>query len=200
MICLPPELVTPSGLLPVTLAEAKAHLRVDHGEDDALIEGAIAAATGHLDGYAGILGRALIKQRWREYAVFWPASRSIALALAPVTAIISVVARDGDGVETTLDPGAYRLLSGASRPTVLIDLDTALPALDCAPDAVTITYDAGYGETPADVPAGLRSAILLMVGDLWRFTESAGVGAVSAVPMSTTVDRLLSPFRRGLVG
>jgi uncharacterized phiE125 gp8 family phage protein len=199
MLCLPPERVAAPASAPVTLAEAKAHLRVDHDQDDALITAAIDAATGHLDGIGGILGRALIAQQWREHVGFWPASRSIGLALAPVTDILSVVARDADGVETTLDPGAYRLLSGASRPTVLIGLDATLPTLDCAPDAVTITYAAGYGDDPGEVPAALRSAILLMVGDLYRFTDSVAIGSTSAVPMSTTVDRLLSPFRRSLI-
>lgn len=198
---LPPELVTPASAQPVTLAEAKAHCRVDHDEDDARLELAIEAATRHLDGYGGILGRALLKQRWRQHLAFWPASRCIDLVLAPVMADdVEVTARLADGSSQVLDPGSYRLLSaGTASPRLLLAFSADLPALASEPDAVAIAYDAGYGEDPADVPAAIRAAILMMVGDLYRFTESAAPGASAAVPMSPTVDRLLAPFRRMLL-
>lgn len=199
MLCLPPALVTPPAEMPVSLAQAKEHLRVDHDEDDDLIEAAIAAAVGHLDGYGGILGRALMPQEWSEYASFWPASRAIELRLAPVLEIIEIRSRDADGVETVLDENAYRLLVPASsRPVLLFGVDTALPSLSSAPDALSVTYRAGYEDAEGNpaVPPALISAIKLMVGDLYRFPETVAQGSVSAVPMSTTVDRLVSPYRR----
>ncbi|PZU95619.1 MAG: hypothetical protein DI527_01010 [Chelatococcus sp.] len=199
---LPPELVTAPTALPVSLAEAKAHLRVDHDEGDARIEAAIAAAVGYLDGYGGILGRALMRQEWREYHGFWPASGAVELRLAPALSVSSVAVTAADGSETVVDPSAYRLVGAAAAPRLILALDAALPAPACAPDAIAITYRAGYSadnDAAAQaeaVPAALRSAILLMVGDLWRFTDGVALGAVSAVPMSTTVDRLLAPYRR----
>lgn len=181
---------------PISLAEAKAHLRVDHGLDDALIERAIGAAVGHLDGYGGILGRALMAQRWRQFFSFWPASRCLPLALAPVSAIVEVRARTPGGAESVVDPASYRLLAGASRPEVLFSVSASLPALDTVPDAVAVTYEAGYGASAQAVPAPIRQAMLLMVGDMYRFPETVALGASSAVPMSTTVDRLLAPYRR----
>lgn len=202
MLCLPPALVTPPAAMPVSLEQAKAHLRVDDDAEDALITAAIAAAVGHLDGYAGILGRALMPQVWSEFVSFWPASRALELRLAPVASIVSVRARAADGTEADLDPAAYRLLSGSSaRPILLFGVDAALPSLASAPDAVTVTYQAGYplteGQTPKPtVPPALVSAILLMVGDLWRFRDSVQLGPSTPIPMSVTVDRLVAPFRR----
>ena len=199
MLCLPPALVTPPAEMPVSLEQAKAHLRVDHDEDDELIEAAIAAAVGHLDGYGGILGRALMPQEWCEYASFWPASRVIEMRLAPVLEIVEIRSRDADGVETVLDENAYRLLVPASsRPVLLFGVDTALPSLASAPDALSVTYRAGYEDADGNpaVPPALISAIKLMVGDLYRYPETVAQGTVSAVPMSTTVDRLVSPYRR----
>lgn len=199
MLCLPPALVTPPAEMPVSLEQAKAHLRVDHDEDDELIETAIAAAVGHLDGYGGILGRALMPQEWCEFASFWPASRAIELRLAPVLDIVEIRSRDSDGTETVLDESAYRLLAPASsRPVLLFGVDVALPSLTSAPDALSVTYRAGYEDAEGNpaVPPQLISAIKLMVGDLYRYPETVAQGAVSAVPMSTTVDRLISPFRR----
>lgn len=194
MRCLPPELVTPPSARPVSLADAKVHLRVDDDAEDALIEGYIDAAVGHLDGYGGILGRALMRQDWRESAAFWPASRAVELRLAPVAEILSITARAPGGGVATVPGSDYRLLTGASRPIVLFGVDAVLPPLDGAPDAMTITYRAGYGDEAAALPSALKSAILMMVGDLWRFRDSIAPGA--AVPMSVTVDRLIAPFRR----
>ncbi len=42
---------------PVSLAAIKTHLRVDHDDENELINVLIAAATDHLDGYGGILGK-----------------------------------------------------------------------------------------------------------------------------------------------
>lgn len=199
MHCLPPELVTAPTVKPISLAEAKAHLRVDHGLDDALIERAIEAAISHLDGYGGILGRALAAQRWRQFFCFWPASRVLPIALAPAVSVFEIRVRAPGGAETVLDPAGYRLLAKASQPQILFPVSASLPALDSAPDALAVTYDAGYGATAADVPAAIRQAMLLMVGDMYRFPETVALGASGPVPMSATVDRLLGPFRRNLI-
>lgn len=63
---LAPVRVTPPAEPPVSLEEAKAHLRVDFGDDDLYVAGLIEAATAHLDGWSGILGRALVTQTWRQ--------------------------------------------------------------------------------------------------------------------------------------
>lgn len=195
MMKLPPLRVTAPLLAPVTLAAAKQHLAVDHDEHDERIQLAIEAATAHLDGYSGILGRALVRQTWRECSSFWPAGRCLPLALAPVLSVASIKCRTASGSEVTLPESAYRVLAEASDPKLLISISADLPALEQSPDAVTITYQAGYGDA-GDVPAPLRAAILMMVGDQYRFTETAVLGAASAVPMSVTVDRLVTPFRR----
>jgi hypothetical protein len=55
-----------------------------------------------------------------------------------------------------------------------------------------ISSRAGYEVLPKPI----RAAVLLMVGDLYRFRETVSVGVSStAVPMSTTVESLLSPYR-----
>lgn len=197
MLALPPALVTPPSGAVVTLAAAKAHLRVDHDLDDSAIGALIAAAEAHLDGYGGILGRCLLTQTWRDSGREWPASRCLPLQLSPVSGVVSVTARDGEGTVVTLTADSdYRLISGLSyRPFLFLERSAALPSLACEPDALSVTYTAGYGRSE-DVPAPIRHAILLMVGDMYRFTESAGSGQMASVPMSTTVERLLAPYRR----
>lgn len=202
MRLLPPVLVAPPAAPPVSRDEAKAHLRVDHALDDDRIDAAIAGAVGHLDGYTGILGRAIVTQTWRQDFPFWPASRCLRLPLAPVASIVSVTYRpSGGGPAVTVDPEGYRLLSGASDPAVLLPVGFS-PALDCdAPDAIAVEFVAGYGAPddenwPDPRIAALRSALLMIVGDLYRFPDSVALGPASPVPISVTADRLLAPYRR----
>lgn len=68
-----PVLVTAPVAPVLTLDEAKAHLRVDIDAEDALIEGLVAAAAAHMDGWRGVLGRAIMPQTWeQEFAGYGP--------------------------------------------------------------------------------------------------------------------------------
>lgn len=198
MMNLPPLRIAGPSEAPVTLDQAKAHLAIDHDEHDARIQLAIDAAVDHLDGLRGVLGRALVTQTWRESMAFWPASRCFPLALAPVLSVEKVTARTAAGSVEDLPQSDWRVLAGESDPRLLLSMSAALPDLEAAPDAVTITYQAGYGG-PDAVPAAIRAAILMMVGDQYRFTETAVAGSAAVVPMSVTVDRLITPFRRVMV-
>lgn len=77
-----PVLVTPPASKPVTLADAKDHLRVDHDDEDAVIAALLDAAVSHLDGWTGVLGRAIMPQTWRVSA---PAG-DVVLPMPDVTA------------------------------------------------------------------------------------------------------------------
>lgn len=170
----------------VTLAEAKAHLRVRHSDEDALIEAYIAAATAHIEGPDGWLGRSLGDQVLEAYAdVFRDCMR---LPFGPVTEVISVKYLAGTGDEVVVLPGEYELrgwLLGSA-------FGKRWPSVLSHPEAVRIQYRAGY----ADLPPPIRAAILLMVGDLYANRETAAAGSgSSAIPMSMTVEALLSPFR-----
>lgn len=170
--------------LPVTLAETKQHLRVDHTDDDAMIQLYLDAAINHLDGASGWLARALVEQTWAE--TFSSFARCLRLAVAPVAAIVSVIYLDADAVEQTVSPDEYSL-SGAE---LVFDTDYAFPTINAEPNSLTVTYEAGE----AIAPAAVRAAILLMVGDMYANREGKTDGGLIVNP---TVRMLLNPFRRG---
>lgn len=191
-----PVLVTPPDMLTVSLAEAKAHLRVDHDDDDTLIASLIRAAVDHLDGWTGILGRCLVEQTWRQdFDHFRPCLR---LPLGPVISISSVTV-GGD----TLDPSSYAIRTDAGgRARVEFDGVTAR-------GSASVVYKAGYptipevpadGDTPAipaksTVPPALKVAIMLLVGTWYANRETMVVGAtVESLPFA--VDALIAPYRR----
>jgi uncharacterized phiE125 gp8 family phage protein len=175
---------------PVTLAEAKAHVRVDHADDDSLITALIAAATDHLDGYTGILGRALITQTWRQdFAAFAPKLR---LALRPVASVASVTYFDGDNASQTLSASIYGLFEDGAGPYIALDPDQTWPGSYRRVDGVSVTYVAG--EAAAAVPNAIKQAILLLVGHWYANREAVAEGQMHAVPMAA--EALIQPYRR----
>lgn len=171
----------------VLWADADAHLRLGGvTAEQTYVEGLIAAATAHIDGPEGWLGRAIGVQTLEMRMDAFPQD-DFKLPFPPSIDIISVKYLDGSGVEQTVDNSLYELRGS----TLGLSWNSAWPAAARHPEAVRIRYDAGY----AEIPAPIRAAILIMTADLYRFRESAAAGQMSEVPMSTTVCNLLSPFR-----
>lgn len=211
-----PVLVTPPAILPVSLAEAKLHLRVepDVTLEDTLITGLIGAATSYLDGWTGILGRCLVEQTIRQD--FDGFASCLTLPLGPVIEIVSVTV-GGD----TIDPSAYSIkvdAGGRSR----VEFDSV-----SASGATSITYKAGYATIPevpevpavepgagdppdppgspavpaipakSTVPDAVKVAILLFVGAWYENREETAIGvSVAGLPASVATDALLAPYRR----
>ena len=190
VVTVPPEPV-------VTVEEAKAHLRVDHAEDDALIASLIAAATSYFDGPDGVLGRAIGAQTiaWRLDA--FPADAEAGRIPYPrVTAIEAVSYLDADGAEQVLDPGAYRVVGlGTDTAWFTLASGAAWPATAADDEAVVVEYVAGYAD--GTVPAALRHAILMTVAWWYDQRETAAAGELHQVPEGA--DTLSRPFRLPVV-
>lgn len=189
-----PALVEAPSLEPVSLAEAKAHLRVDTNDDDALIGALITAAVTHLDGWSGILGRALVTQTWQETLSAFPACGLLRLRLAPVQSVEAILYRDAANAERTLSPSLYEgPLADDFGPYVALAANQVWPATYERRDAVTVRYVCGYGD-PADVPAPVKQAMLLMIGDWYANRETLTSGTALALPFAANA--LLAPLRR----
>lgn len=184
-----PVRITPPATPPVTLDEAKAHLRVEVADDDTLITALIAAATDHLDGYTGILGRCIVNQQWRQDFAFWSPLR---LPFPNVSAV-SIAYLDADGVEQTVAAADHRLIDAVRGPEVYFRPGWASPALEHGSRGpVSVAFTAGYGMA-ADVPASIKAAILLHVGSLYENREDFVVGAT--VAPTGAYDALIRPHR-----
>lgn len=182
------QLVTGPAYEAVPLAVVRAHLRIDHNDEDGLLAGYLLAARTYVE---KITSRALISQTWRMTLDAFP-TEELALPLAPVSSVSSVTYLDDAGatqtvnastyvVDTTTVPARLALATGSSWPT---------PAV--RPGAVSVAFVAGG--TLSDVPEPLRQAILLLVGHWYENREAVNVGnIVTSVPFA--VDALLSSYR-----
>ena len=174
-------LVIPPEVDPVTLDEVKMHARIDLDDEDDLLGDVIRAATARLDGRDGLLGRCLISQTWR-YTLpgFLP---SIQIPLPPVRSVETVSYVDVDGLTCVLAPGDYTLYGmDDSQPAVLMPAyGKSWPTTRAIPEAVGITFSAGYGDAPSDVPEPIRAAIRMHVAHLYESRESVVVGMSSSM-------------------
>lgn len=158
-------IVTPPAEAPVSLAEVKAHLRIDADDEDALLVSIVEAATGQIEAR---LGRALVTRTVRQtFRRFSPVLR---LAASPVQSVTSVVYLDAAGVERTVAASAYRV-EGIGDAATIVPV-TSWPATGSEPDAVGVTYVVGLGDAD-DVPAEIRSAVRMLAGGLYENRESS---------------------------
>lgn len=187
-----PELVTAPAELPVTLTEAKFHCRVTPWRmryEDTLITAYLNAAVAYLDGYAGILGRCLVTQTWKqEYDDF---SRCMRLPLL-AAGITSIIYTDSGGTaQPAIGASNYELQHDARGSFVRFKDDFSYPGDLYETKAVAITFTAGYGAAAA-VPASIKAAILLMVAHFYQNREATGA-EMAAIPLG--VDALVAPYR-----
>lgn len=177
---------------PVSLAEAKAHLNVDHDGDDTLITSLVGAGVAHLDGHAGLLARCLVNQQWRQDYRDWHWFHRLPF---PDVSSVTVSYRDISNQEQTVDAALYEIIEDARGALVSFrDVFTKPGLYDDMIAPVSITLTAGFGDAE-DVPQALKQAILLLVGHWYENREAVNIGNITTeLPMA--VNALISPYRR----
>jgi uncharacterized phiE125 gp8 family phage protein len=184
-------LTAPPAVEPVTLAETKAHLRVDGSAEDTLISSLMITSRLHIE---AALGLALITQNWSTFIDAWPAGPQLSLPLRPVQSISAVKLYTADETVTTLPADTY-LLDGAATPARLVRQGSlAWPKPGRTANGIEIAFIAGYGNSAAFVPAPIRQAILLLVAHWHEHREPVAIGQANA-SVPPTVSDLLLPYR-----
>ena len=202
---MPIQLVTPPTEEPVSLLEAKLHLRVDFDEDDMLIASLITAARQAAE---TLTGRQLTTARWRQVLDCFPGpslmgvsagqaftlpGHAIVLAKAPVQSVVSINYLDMGSVNQTMPASTYTVDAACEPARITPVFGQIWPV--CLPQigAVSVTFDAGYG-TAAQVPEGIKSWIKLRVGSLYAHREEVAAlsrGRIESLPF---IDGLLDPY------
>lgn len=172
----------------VTLAEAKLHLRVEHDADDDLIEALVQAATEQAQSE---LRRQLVTA---TLLLQLDAFSSCIELPRGARQVESIEYDDEAGTEQTLDDAVYVVDVDTLPGRITLADGYSWPSTYPGPNAVRITYTAGYGAASA-VPAGIKAWIKLHVGALYRNREAFALGVnVSELPGRFTAS-LLDPYR-----
>lgn len=181
------RLITPPAEEPVTLAEAKAHLRLEHDLDDAYVTQLIVAARQYVE---KICWRALVSQTWELVLNEFPVSDYIELPKGELRSITSVTYVDANGATQTWDAANYEVdsvtIPGRIRLGYLLSWPSGSRTVW---NAVTIRYVVGWANAAA-VPAPIKQAVLLLVSQLYEHRTPEVLGTiVSPVAFSFKIGR-----------
>lgn len=149
---------TPPTAEPVSLAEAKAHLRVTIEAEDDLIAALVTAARQRIEAE---LGLALISTGFRESFDCAP-DGPIRLSRAPLIAVAEVAVAGADGAFTAIPAESWIAKIGA-REAEIAPLNLAWPAPVPPVDGLRVTFTAGFGPDADHVPEPLKQAVLALV-------------------------------------
>ncbi|MBL4837376.1 MAG: hypothetical protein JKY34_07340 [Kordiimonadaceae bacterium] len=173
------------------LDEVKDFIQVDYAGDDTLIYKLYLTALAYLDGNAGIANRSLIYSVWDYTLACFPCDE-ITLPLSPTVKVLAVSYRDTDGNTQQLVEGTDCRVNrlGAQNHRAQIVPLTSWPSVERGGDAVTISYVAGYSQTPSGLPETVKTVIKCLVAE-WHTNRTPN----GAIPESPAFTGLLSSIR-----
>jgi hypothetical protein len=214
--------VTPPATEPVSLIEAKEHLRVDGNDDDMLILSLIAAARQYAE---LICRRVFITQTWKLALDAFPSPASAlsgatyygqnwSIAPGPVMmerqggvtgyeiipglptmqSVQSVKYIDLDGAQQTLAPSLYKTDVVSPMGRIVPAYGTSWPSTRMEINAVEVVFTSGYG-APIDVPQGIKNWMLIRIATLYENREEVAILSRGKVEPLPFVDRLLDAYR-----
>jgi len=207
---MPMQLITPPAGEPVSLAEAKLHLRVDFDDDDSLIQVLISAARQAAE---TLTNRQLVTARWRMVLDSFPGpslmgvpagqtftlpGHAVLLPKSPVASVVEIRYLDMAGVWQVM-PAANYTVDCACEPARITPVfgqiwPIALPQIG----AVSVIFDAGYGNASV-VPEGIKTWIKLRLGSLYVHREEVASMTRGRIDPLPFIDGLLDPYKVPLI-
>jgi len=169
---------------PVTLADARLHLRVTDTSEDTLIASLTTAAREYCEHY---LQRSIGSQTL-ELALDEFPEGAIELEHGPCISITSIKYIDTTGVEQTLAGAAYTLDDYSHKSWAVRAYGTEWPDTLEAANVVKVRYVAG------STPSAVIAAMKLIIGHLYENREQSIVG-VSVTELPLGVKALLDTKR-----
>lgn len=168
------KLITAPTSEPISLTEAKSHLRIDTTDDDTLITSLIVAAREYAQGFQN---RAFVTQTYELWLDAWP--EYIQIPRPPLQSITSIKYYGTDNIEYTMAPADYFADSKSEPGRVVLAYGKSWPSTTLRPaNGIVVTFVAGYGAA-ASVPQQVKQAMLLLVSWWYENREAATTGKVS---------------------
>lgn len=168
------RVVTPAVAEPVTVEDVKAHLRVTHAADDALIAAQITAAREHVEAFTG-LALVAATYSWQPSAQGYAGWRPD-LPLLPAT-VTEVSYYDGsvrvvaDAADYRFDADRGQLTLGAWRAAIVSFTTAPVHVPEALKSAIKLRVQAEYEADPQDAER-LRAA----AGNIaWLWRRNLGV-------------------------
>lgn len=167
---------------PLTIQEAKQHLRVTHDDEDSYILSLIKMARRYCE---QVQGRAYLTQTQVLQLDEFPILSDVPIELPnpPLISITSIAYVDSAGDTQTWSSSYYTVDIRHEPGRVYPGYTYTYPSVRDQRNAVTITYTAGYGTNPASVPQEYRHAMLLMLAHWYEYRQPVlSTGTIQKVP------------------
>ncbi len=189
------KVVTAPTVEPVTLAEVKEHLRLDHSDHDTMLENLIQASREWME---QVTSRALVQQTRAVLYRQWP-DRHFVLPYPPIQSVSSVKYTDTNGTTSTFSADNYEVVTNREPGLLILGYSKVWPSATLLHDSypIEIEYVCGYAVTEdsppdyrANVPESIKSAIKLDVELKYDRPPEKYSERLEAVR-----DMLLAPYR-----
>lgn len=162
-------------VLPVSLSEAKANMRVDGTAEDALIAALIAAACATVQ---EMTGRAIGEQTWRLDLPEQNASARVQIPLVPVGSVSSITYFDADDTQQSATVSDFYVFKDDFAAQIMPKSGSSWPATIMRDDAISVTFVAGS----TTAPEGLKQAVLLLVAHWFENRCTTAEKRMSEIP------------------
>lgn len=187
------KLVTGPAVLPVSANELGAHLRLNQVDgaypEESLLEDLISGATEFVETETGL---SLIEQTWAYYldsppivsdglgwwdgvrqgAITQETTKALELPRAPLISITDVKYYDDEDTESTYDADNYYADTASEPGRLALRRSAVWPSNIRAVNGLVITYKAGYGADPTDIPFQLRQAVKVIAAHWYEYREA----------------------------
>lgn len=161
----------------LSLAQAKAEIRIETTDEDSVIQDAIYAAFEYFDGRNGWLRRAVLPQQWSYYRFDF--SEPFEIPLPPLVSVDEVAYRDDTGTWQTIDPSIYEVDTSGLFGRITLVYQQAWPVAIRRRQCVRVNFTAGYDSPakastiPNPVPLGITRGMKLLVGAFFNNREAS---------------------------
>lgn len=176
---------------PLSVADAKRHLRIDADDTthDEHVATLVAAAHRHIENSLGV---AVMRQTRRTSLYGFPCGL-LWLGAGHNLTVLTVKYYDTAGVQQTMAGSDY-VTDAVSRPAYIMAAPLKTwPVAQTRPGGVEVEWQAGW-ENPSDVPEDIIHAMKLLIGHWDQNREAVVVGSTTAT-LDMAVDALLNPHR-----
>lgn len=175
--------VTEPASEPISLAEAKLFLRVDHSDEDDLISALVTASRQILEQETR---RCFLATSLRATYPVW--EERMYLPRSPLSSVTAVKYYDDANELQTLSSDYYLVEDEEIQPSISLRYGYSWPTTYSRPLPIHVEFDAGY-ET---VPGPIVQAMYLLIGDMYEHREAQSELKLSD---NKVLDRLIWPYR-----
>ena len=176
------KLTSDPAIEPVTIGDAKDHLRITGADEDSIINTWIKTAREWCEGYQN---RAFITQTWEMTLDAFPAESIIKVPLPPLQSITSIKYYDISETENLMPESDYMVDTHSQPGRVSLGSGKSWPSTTLRPiNGVIITFKAGYGDAANAVPEKVIQAVKILVGELYEHREITDIKELKEVPFA----------------